>query len=702
MKGVPVLMLKRLIALVLSLVLVLSLLPAASAREEVPESIDRCCYTRRVVETKAMARPAFTGKLMEITPQRVEDTFRYLEDFYVKAHPEAALEVHYGTEEDRQVLLTLAQVITKDCTTHKEMADAVASWVARNIYYDVDTSAYASDTFYRREGNCLSYAFLIQTLLRSLGIPAVLGDGWRGDMQTNTVDLFDMEGHAWIFVYLNGQWELYDPLWLDKSTTDRDYMARWIYFDTVEFVVPAYDETNLPPLAYDKSVAYYTGEHTYLYSDYFPQGVGLLTNFINNIAVAFLSNQCEKENGISDGWYYLDGVTDKNLMDRGQVYTSGWLSYGNYWEGKDASLTYAHANGMLIDGSVMKFDGRDYMMYSNQCLRILAGEEDYSITDGLFTLPTGYKGLFLDLPWAQGIREGCTITVQNNYPDVAVAETDGTVTCLKEGYGEFMYTMIRNSDQAMLGSAILQIMVSDEERIPDYTDHIAQEPDPTEPTEPEPTEPEPTEPEPTEPEPTEPEPTEPKPTEPEPTEPEPTEPEVPVFNDIQAGSWYEDSVNFMVEQGLMNGVGNDRFNPTGNVTRAMLVTILYRAAGSPSVEGMKNPFTDVPQAWYTDAVIWAADCGVVTGVKPDRFNPDGNITREQIATILYRYEGSPEAPDTLPAFADNRDISNYALKPMNWAIENGLINGVGGGKLAPRNTATRAQIATILARYLQA
>ena len=89
-------------------------------------------------------------------------------------------------------------------------------------------------------------------------------------------------------------------------------------------------------------------------------------------------------------------------------------------------------------------------------------------------------------------------------------------------------------------------------------------------------------------------------------------------------------------------------------------------------------------------------------MKPDRFNPNGNITREQIATILYRYEGSPEAPETLPPFADNRDISAYALKPMNWAIDNGLINGIGGGKLAPRNTATRAQIATILTRYLQA
>ncbi len=658
-------MAKRIWALLLVLSLLLTVLPGASAKEEQPESIDRCCYTQRVLETKALARPDFTGKLMEITPQRVEDTFRYLDDFYVKAHPEAALEIHYGTEEDRQVLLTLAQVITKDCTTHKEMADAISTWVARNIFYDVNTSAYASDTFYRREGNCLSYAFLIQTLLRSLGVPAVLGDGWRGDMEANTVDLFNMEGHAWVFVYLNGQWELYDPLWLAESTTDRDYMAKWIYFDTVEFVTPAYDEENLPPEAVDKTRAYFTGENFYLFSNFFPQGVGCLFNFVNNICVAFLSNQCEKEWGGSDGWYYLDGVTDKDLMEKGQIYTSGWLSYGDYRQGQDMGLTYAHANGMLIDGSVMEFDGRDYMMYGNECLRILAQDGAYTITDGRFTLPTGYTGLFMDLPWAPETREGCTITVENWNPDVAVATEDGTVTCLKEGFAEFMYTMTRDSDDSMMGSAILQIIVSDEERVPDYTDYGTQTPDPIEPTDPT----------------------------------EPTEPIV--FNDLEKGSWYEDSVNFMVEQGLMNGVGNGRFNPTGNVTRAMLVTILYRAEGEPSVVGLRNPFADVPQAWYTDAVIWAADRGIVTGVEPDRFNPNGNITREQIATILYRYETEAEAPDTLPPFADSDQISPYALRPLNWAIAEGLINGVGNGLLAPRNTATRAQIATILARYLQ-
>ncbi|MBR6826386.1 MAG: S-layer homology domain-containing protein [Oscillospiraceae bacterium] len=664
--------LKRLAAVLLILSLLLSIVPVVSAQEEAPESIDRCCNTVRVRETKAMQRPAFTGKLAEITPQRVEDTFRYLDDFYVKAHPEAALLTPYGDEEDKEVLRTLADVITKDCETDKEKADAVSSWVARNIFYDVETSAYASDTFYRRTGNCLSYAFLIQTLLRMEGIPAVLGDGWRGDMEANTVSLFDMVGHAWVFVYIDGQWELYDPLWLKESTTDRDYMARWIYFDTVEFITPCYDEENLPPEPPEKTRAYYTGEAAYLYSDVWQNTIGLLTNFVNNITVSFLTYQDEPETGISDGWIILDESVDKAQMTRGQIYNTGWMSYGDIRLDQQMGLTYAFPNGMLIDGTVMSYNGQDYMMYSNQCLSIYADEEDYSITDGLLTLPTGYQGKFLDVPWGEQFRtEEYTLTVENRTPEVAVADIDGNVACLQEGYGEFLYTVMRNEDNALMGSAILQIIVSNEERIPDYSDYGAVEPPPTEPSEPE-----------------------------DPTEPtEPVEP--PVFNDMEAGSWYEESVNFMVEQGLMNGVGNGRFNPKGNVTRAMLVTILYRAAGEPSVKALSNPFTDVPNGqWYSNAIIWAASEGIVTGVKPDRFNPNGNITREQIATILYRYEGSPVAEDTLPPFADNRQISAYALKPMNWAIAEGLINGVGGGFLAPTNTATRAQIATILARYL--
>ena len=167
-------MFKRIIALALALMLTVSLLPAAGAigREPIVESVDQCCNTLRVdVLDPNYSRPAFNGCLYEITPQRVQDTFDYLDEHYVKNHPEQALMVYTGTAKDKQVLKKLAETITKGCKTNRQKANAIDGWLSRNINYDIGTSAYASDTFYRREGNCLSYANLMMFLLRSLGIP---------------------------------------------------------------------------------------------------------------------------------------------------------------------------------------------------------------------------------------------------------------------------------------------------------------------------------------------------------------------------------------------------------------------------------------------------------------------------------------------------------------------------------------------------
>ena len=182
MKGM-IIVFKRIIAFALALVLVLGNLPFANAfgREPVaPESVDRCCTTvREEVYSPDYYRPDFGGKLIELTPQRVADTFDYLEEHYVKNHPEQALAFYTGTAEDRENLLKLAQTITAGCTTDTQKADAIGKWLSGNITYDVNTSAYASDTFYRREGNCLSYANLMMFLLRALGSMPVFRAQWK-------------------------------------------------------------------------------------------------------------------------------------------------------------------------------------------------------------------------------------------------------------------------------------------------------------------------------------------------------------------------------------------------------------------------------------------------------------------------------------------------------------------------------------------
>ena len=178
------------------------------------------------------------------------------------------------------------------------------------------------------------------------------------------------------------------------------------------------------------------------------------------------------------------------------------------------------------------------------------------------------------------------------------------------------------------------------------------------------------------------------------------------FTDVEENGWYHTGVDFMVRNGFMNGVADDAFDVDGNLTRAQLVTILYRIAGEPESTAT-NPFADVADGqWYTNAVIWAAENGIVKGVNTTTFAPNDQITREQIATILFRYAKAEKVEGKLAGFPDAEKISDYAADAMAWAGEQGLINGIsesdGKTYLAPQETATRAQIAVILMRYLTA
>ena len=175
------------------------------------------------------------------------------------------------------------------------------------------------------------------------------------------------------------------------------------------------------------------------------------------------------------------------------------------------------------------------------------------------------------------------------------------------------------------------------------------------------------------------------------------------FTDIGAGDWYHEAVDFAVENGLFGGMSATTFEPNTAMTRAMLVTVLWRYEGSPA-EGT-NSFTDVPDGqWYTDAVAWAAHNGIVGGVGNNRFDPNGNITREQMATILFRYSNSlgldTSDREELDYFPDGDQVSAYAVDALSWAVSTGLING-SEGKLLPQGNATRAQVATILMRFIE-
>jgi len=180
------------------------------------------------------------------------------------------------------------------------------------------------------------------------------------------------------------------------------------------------------------------------------------------------------------------------------------------------------------------------------------------------------------------------------------------------------------------------------------------------------------------------------------------------FKDLDKKQWYHDGVHYCIEKGYMNGMSANTFEPNTNLSRAMVVVLLYRIAGSPEVTG-ECPFKDVAKGqWYYDAVVWATQNGIANGMSATQFAPMASVTREQTAAFMYRYANfvgrDTSARAELSDFPDANNISAYALEPFSWAVASGLINGSSeNGKtyLMPVGTTTRAQYASIIYRFLE-
>lgn len=171
------------------------------------------------------------------------------------------------------------------------------------------------------------------------------------------------------------------------------------------------------------------------------------------------------------------------------------------------------------------------------------------------------------------------------------------------------------------------------------------------------------------------------------------------FSDVAADAWYTDAVAYVRDNGLMGGTSDTTFEPEGTMTRAMLSATLYRLAGSPAVTG-EDAFSDTEEGvWYTDAVLWASQQGLVGGYGNGLFGTNDPVTREQIAVLLWRYAGSPAAESGID-FADESAISDYAAQAVDWARASGVVSGAEGDRFLPQSNATRVQVAAILRNYL--
>jgi len=173
------------------------------------------------------------------------------------------------------------------------------------------------------------------------------------------------------------------------------------------------------------------------------------------------------------------------------------------------------------------------------------------------------------------------------------------------------------------------------------------------------------------------------------------------FTDVSTDSWYYDDVRYCYKHGIVNGVTETTYAPNMETTRAQLVTVLYRMAGSPNVDGLNEPFTDVSDSsWYHDAVVWAYNTGVVNGVSATKFAPNQSITRAQFVTMLYRYAESPAVSGSL-SFTDADKIAACYADAVLWASQNGIVKGYNDGSFGPNRPLTRAEMSAIIARYCQ-
>ena len=168
-----------------------------------------------------------------------------------------------------------------------------------------------------------------------------------------------------------------------------------------------------------------------------------------------------------------------------------------------------------------------------------------------------------------------------------------------------------------------------------------------------------------------------------------------LFDDVGADAWYASSVDYVKYGRLMYGTGNNLFQPDAQMTRAMFAQVLYALEGSPSVRGLSCPFTDAGGSWYTDAVIWAYHAGVVAGVSATQFAPNEALTREQMVTMLYGSDGA------LASYQDQASVSDWAREAMAWAVSTGVITGTSTTTLAPQKIGTRAEVATVLMQFCE-
>lgn len=368
------------------------------------------------------------------TPRMTEDAFRYLDEIYIEKYPQLGLRWEHGTGADQRIMTAFAQQVTQGCTTDAEKVTAIYNWITANIRYAEASSPFSYDVLYSGYGNCLGQAMLMQDMCRVLGIPAVYSDGFRGNMKTFSVeDMRNAEaGHAWLFVYVDGQWMLYDPTWRTEKMTDQTYIATNFFIDKVGGIMPIYDENNIPPFSDP------IGSYCYRNGCFVVLCDGVPTEEFGGTNVNF----CMNVNGFAHGddpisaagAFYLEGAAAFAYVGREacELYSSGWIGRGESGF-KWGDIGYAYENGILASETVMEYDGETYYLFSGLSRKICLPDVAFRMMNGILAVDTSYTGKIWE-PHKNMLPEGdYTYEWFSTDESVATVDQNGVVTCHKEG-----------------------------------------------------------------------------------------------------------------------------------------------------------------------------------------------------------------------------------------------------------------------------
>ncbi len=412
-----------------------------------------------------------------MTPAITNATYSYLNEIYVEKFPELALEFSFGTAADKEVLQKLSDILTADCKTDKEKADAVVGWADRNVTYKsyVETTYYFPiDVFYYRTGNCLGLGLFISQVLRLAGVPAVFCAGTRGDMK-DYIFLENREiDHGWVMVYYNGTWNLYDPLFEVFGTSDREFISRWYFTDFIEGVSPYYEGMNCEYVYYGDSIFYIDGRFMHYKSgmpasEYWGNAAEGGSSLNSSVPYFTKNRYQEYPDGTRDGFNYVESPERKQQMINDECYSDGWITYG------DTVSYYTKPNGIIAGCTVKEFGGEKlYLPYGSMPLRLSGDADEYTLTWGAPTFILGEKIVSPEPLWAESeIENGRVITYESLNPEIATVSSDGEITALSEGYVAILVASRDSVDSpSNYFGGFIEIYIAEKEKEFDYSDNV--------------------------------------------------------------------------------------------------------------------------------------------------------------------------------------------------------------------------------------